>query len=62
MSVAVDCVFEGFQAFCNVLYFLFKDFVHLPRVNAFLVMPAVVFIECKKIVAWDTGARILSQS
>lgn len=40
MSVAVDGVFEGFQAFCNVLDFLFKDFVHLPSVNAFLVMPA----------------------
>lgn len=37
MSVAVDCVFEGFQTFCNVLDFLFKDFVHFPSVNAFLV-------------------------
>lgn len=58
MSVAVDGVFEGFQAFYDVLDFLFKNFVHLPSVNAFLVMPAPMYAEIKfAISSFQTSAK-----
>ena len=58
MAVAVNGVFEGFEAFCDVLDFLFEDFVHLPSVNAFLVIPAPMYAEIKfAISSFQTSAK-----
>lgn len=58
MSVAVDCMFQCFQAFHDVLDFLFKDFVHFPSVNAFLVIPAPMYAEIKfAISSFQTSAK-----
>lgn len=58
MTVAVDGVFEGFEAFCDVFDFLFKYFVHLPSVNAFLVIPAPMYAEIKfAISSFQTSAK-----
>lgn len=58
MAVAVDGVFEGFEAFGYVFDFLFEDFVHLPSVNAFLVMPAPMYAEIRlAISSFQTSAK-----
>lgn len=58
MAVAVDCVFKVVETFYDMLDFLFKYFVHLPSVNAFLVMPAPMYAEIKfAISSFQTPAK-----